>query len=66
MGMNNSKLTNGKCHINTMDIIKLFRVDIFMPVTKFPRLIIWLFRKRKPFRIFGQFREIFKDTNSKS
>ena len=39
-GRNDSKFTIGKSHINTMKIIKLFRVDIFMLVTKFPRLKI--------------------------
>ena len=48
------------------EIIKLFRVNIFMPVTKFPCLTIWLFCKRRPFQIFGQFRGLFKETNSKN
>ena len=65
MGRNNSKFTIGKYHINTMEIIKLFQVNIFMPVTKFPHLTIWLFCKRS-FQIFGQFRELFKETNSKN
>ena len=64
--MNDSKFTIGKYHINTMDIIKLFRVKIFMPVTKFHCLIIWLFCKRRPFWIFGQFRGLFKETNGKN
>ena len=34
MERNNSKFTIGKCHINTMKIIKLFQVKIFMPVTE--------------------------------
>ena len=37
-----------------------------MPVTKFLRLTIWLFCKRRPFRIFGQFRELFKETTGKN
>ena len=49
-----------------MEIIKLFQVNIFMPVTKFPRLTIWLFYKRRPFRTFGQFRGLFKETNNKN
>ena len=46
--------------------IKLFQVNIFMPVTKFPHSTIWLFCKRRPFLIFGQFRGLFKETNSKN
>ena len=41
-GRNDSKFSIGKYHINTIEIIKLFQVNIFMPVTKFPRLIILL------------------------
>ena len=37
-----------------------------MPVTKFPRLSIWLFCQRRPFRIIGQFRGLFKNTNGKN
>ena len=36
-----------------------------MTVTKFPHLKIWLFCKRRLFQIFGQFRELFKETNGK-
>ena len=36
-----------------------------MPVTEFPHLTIWLFWKRRPFWVFGQFRELFKETNGK-
>ena len=36
-----------------MPVIKLLSN---MPVTKFPYLTIWLFCKRRPFYIFGQFR----------
>ena len=43
-----------------------FRVNIFMPVTKFPCLIIWLFFKRRPFQICGQFRGLFQETNNKN
>ena len=32
--------------INTLEIIKLLRVNIFMPVTKFPHLTMWLFCKK--------------------
>ena len=65
-GRNDSKFTIGKCHINTMEIIKLFQVNIFIPVTKFPRLTVWFFCKRKPFKIFGQFRGLFEETNGKN
>ena len=44
-GRNDSKFTIGKYLINTMEIVKLFRVNIFMSVTKFPHLTIWLFYK---------------------
>ena len=37
-----------------------------MPVTKFPRLTIWFFCKSRPFRIFGQFRGLFQETNCKN
>ena len=30
----------GKCHINTMGITKLFRVNIFMPVFSLENLVI--------------------------
>ena len=46
--------------------IKFFRVNIFLPVTKFPHLTIWLFCKRRPYRIFGQFRGLFRGTNGKN
>ena len=65
-GRNDSKFTIGKYHINTMDIIKLFRVNIFMPVGMFPCLTIWLFCIKKPFWTFGQFRRPFKETNGKN
>ena len=48
MGRNDSKFTIGKYHINTMEIIKLFQVNIFMPVTEFPCLPIVLFCKKRP------------------
>ena len=66
MGRNDSKFTVGKYHMNTMEFIKSFPVNIFMPVTKFPSLTILLFCKKKPFRIFGQFRGLFKETSSKN
>ena len=53
-------------YINTIEIIKLFRVNIFMPVTKLPFLTIFLFCKKRPFRIFDQFRGLFQETNSKN
>ena len=37
-----------------------------MPVTKFPFLTIFLFCKRRPTRIFDQFRGLFKETNDKN
>ena len=49
MGKNDRKFTIGKYHINTVEIIKLFQVNIFIPVTKFPYLTIFLFCKRRPF-----------------
>ena len=49
-----------------MEIIKLFQVNIFVPITKFPRMTIWLFRKRRSFWIFGLFRGLFKETNGKN
>ena len=49
-----------------MEIIKLFRVNIFMPVTRFPRLTICLFCKSRPFRIFVQFKGLFKETKGKN
>ena len=63
MGRNDSKFTIGNYLINTMDIIKLFQINIFMPVSS---LKIWLFCKRRPFRIFGQFRGLYKETNDKN
>ena len=66
MQRNDSKFTIAKYPINTMEIIKLSQVNVFMPVTKFPHLTIWLFCKRRPFQIFVQFRELFKETNNKN
>ena len=48
-----------------MEIIKLFSVNIFMPVTKFPCLTILLFCKRRPFRIFGLFKVFLKKPMAK-
>ena len=59
-GKNDSKFTIDKYHLNIMEFIKLFPVNIFMPVTKFPRLTILLFCKKQPFRIFGQFKGAFQ------
>ena len=61
-GNNDKKFTMGKYHINTMEIIKLFPVNIFMPITKFPPLAILLFCKKKPFRIFDQFLSLKEST----
>ena len=58
-GRNDSEFTIGKYHINTMKIIKLFQVNIFIPVTKFPHFTIW-------FWTFGQFRGLFKKTIDKN
>ena len=66
MGRNDSKLTIGKCHMNTMETIKVFPVNIFSPVTKFARLIILSFCKKRLFWMFGQFRFFFKETNGKT
>ena len=49
-GMSDSKFTIGEYHIITTEIIKLFPVNIFMPVTKFHPLAILLFCKKRPFR----------------
>ena len=57
MERNDRKFTIGKYHMNKMEIIKLLQVNIIMSVTTFPCVTIWLFCKRRPFRIFGQFRE---------
>ena len=65
-GKNDRKFTIGKYYMNTMEFIKLFPVNIFMPVAKFPRSSILLFCKKMPLRIFGQFRELFKETNDKN
>ena len=65
-GRNDNKFTSGKYDINTMEIIKLFQVNISMPVMEFPHLTILLLHKRRPFRIFGQFRVLFKETNCKN
>ena len=61
MGRNDIKFTIGKYYINTMEIIKLFRVN--MPATKFSCLTIWIFCKRRPFQIFSQIRGLFKETS---
>ena len=37
-----------------------------MLVSNFPSLATFLFDKKKPFRIFGQFKELFKETNDKN
>ena len=66
MGRNDSKFTSGKYYMNTVEIIKLFPGNIFMPITKFLCLTILLFCKKRPFWIFGQFRVFFKETNSKN
>ena len=62
---NDSKFTIGKYHMNTMEIIKLFPVNIFMPVIKFPHFTILLFCKKRPFWIFGQCRGFSKKPTAK-
>ena len=53
-----------------MKVIDLFQVNIFMPVRKlFPCFVVWqsqLFCKRRPFRIFGQFRGFSKKPMAKN
>ena len=49
-----------------MEIIRLFPINIFMSLTGFPYLEILLIYERNLFRIFGQFRGFFKETNSKN
>ena len=66
MGRNDKKFTIGKYYIKTMEIIKLFTVNIFLPVTKFRPLTIVLFCKKRLLRIFGQFRGLFKETKGKN
>ena len=62
-GRNNTKFTIGKYHINTMEIIKLFRVNIFIPATKSTLNYLC---KRKLFQIFGQVTGLFNETNGKN
>ena len=47
MGRNDRKFTIGKYHINTVEIIKLFQVNIFIPVTKFPCLTIFFILQKE-------------------
>ena len=42
---NSSKFTIRKHHINTMEIHKLFPMEIYIPVSNFPRLTILLYYK---------------------
>ena len=65
-GRNDSKFTIDNYHINTVEIIKVFKVNIFMLITNFSRLIILLFCKMMPFQIFDQFNALFKETNWKN
>ena len=44
-----ASVSSDKYHINTMEIIKLFWVNISMPVTKFPFLAFFYFAKESPF-----------------
>ena len=52
--------------MDTIEFIKLFPVNIFMPVTKFPCLTISLFHRKRSCQIFGLFRGLFKEANSKN
>ena len=45
--------------MNTIEIIRLFPINIFMSVANFPCLKILLFYRTKPFMIFGQFAFFF-------
>ena len=65
-GRNDSKFAIGMYHINTMKINKLFSVNVFIPVSNFPWLIILWFYSRKLFWIFGQFKGSSKETNGKN
>ena len=65
-GRNDSKFTIGKYRIHTMEIIKLILVNICVPETKFPYLKILLFCRRSSFRIFDQFRGLFKQTKRRN
>ena len=56
---NDSKFTIVKYRINTIKIIRLFPINIFMPAANFPCLTILLFYRTKPFMIFGQFGVFF-------
>ena len=51
--------------ISTKQIIKLFGVNIFMPVINFPCLTILLFYEFRTFWIFDQFRGLFKEISNK-
>ena len=62
-GTNDDKFSIIKYHIIKMEIIRLFRVNKFMSVTKFPRLTVLLFCKT---RSFDQFRGLFRETNDKN
>ena len=59
-GKEYNRFTIGMYHVNTMEIIELFSINIFMPVTNFPCLTILLFFKRKSLRVFGLFKGFFK------
>ena len=57
---NDSKFTIVKYRMNTIEIIRLFPINIFMSVANFPCLKILLFYRTKPFMIFGQFGFFFQ------
>ena len=45
-----ANVSSGKYHTKTMEIIKLFQINIFVPVTKFPFLTnFFYFAKEDPF-----------------
>ena len=56
---NDSKFTIVKYRINTIEIIRLFPINIFMPAANFPCLTILLSYRTKPVMIFGQFGVFF-------
>ena len=49
-----------------MEIIKSLPIKKFMPASNFSCKTILLFYKKKPFQIFGEFRGLLKETNSKN
>ena len=58
--------TTGKYQINTMEIIKSFPIKFFTACIKLYWFTIFLFYKKKLFRIICRFRRLFKETNGKN